>query len=64
MSHFMSSSDTKFSVSWERYLYDIVFPSNLADGPTLVNRSVFAMTDSGAPDGIKLDTAGNVYAGW
>ncbi|GHJ86679.1 hypothetical protein NliqN6_3081 [Naganishia liquefaciens] len=45
------------------YLYDIVFPSNLADGPTLVNRSVFAMTDSGAPDGIKLDTAGNVYAG-
>ncbi len=33
-------------------------------GPRLVNRSFFAMADSGAPDGIKCDTEGNVYAGW
>jgi gluconolactonase len=46
------------------YVYDIVFPDDIADGPSLVNRSVFAMADCGAPDGIKLDTKGNVYAGW
>lgn len=51
-------------VSWIRYAYDIVFPEDVAGGPRLANRSVFAMTDSGAPDGIKLDTQGNVYAGW
>lgn len=27
------------------------------------NRRVFAYTDSGIPDGIQLDTAGNVYSG-
>jgi sugar lactone lactonase YvrE len=47
-----------------RYAYDIVFPEDIAGDPSLVNRSVFAMTDSGAPDGIKLDMSGNVYAGW
>lgn len=47
-----------------RYVYDIVFPEDSEGGPSLVNRSVFAMADSGAPDGIKLDTRGNVYAGW
>ncbi|KAH7325512.1 hypothetical protein B0J17DRAFT_722987 [Rhizoctonia solani] len=31
--------------------------------PTLTNRRVFAFTDSGMPDGIKVDTEGNVYAG-
>lgn len=28
-----------------------------------MNRRVFAYIDSGAPDGIQLDTEGNVYAG-
>ncbi|CCO33102.1 hypothetical protein RSOLAG1IB_12696 [Rhizoctonia solani AG-1 IB] len=31
--------------------------------PTLMNCCVFAFTDSGMPDGIKVDTEGNVYAG-
>ncbi|KAH7890431.1 calcium-dependent phosphotriesterase [Phlebopus sp. FC_14] len=30
---------------------------------TFVNRRVFAYTDSGVPDGIQLDTMGNVYSG-
>ena len=29
----------------------------------LANRRVFAGSDTGVPDGIKCDTAGNVYAG-
>ncbi|KAE8381524.1 hypothetical protein BDV26DRAFT_301388 [Aspergillus bertholletiae] len=29
----------------------------------LTNRRVFAMADTGAPDGVKLDMEGNVYAG-
>jgi len=29
----------------------------------LANRRLFAMADSGIPDGIKCDTAGNVYSG-
>lgn len=30
---------------------------------TFRNRGVFAYTDSGIPDGIQLDTNGNVYSG-
>jgi gluconolactonase len=31
--------------------------------PSLVNRRLFAMADTGIPDGIKCDTVGNVYSG-
>ena len=31
--------------------------------PALVNKRLFAFADSGAPDGIKVDTEGNVYGG-
>jgi gluconolactonase len=43
-----------------RYAYDVVFYSG---EPFLCNRRVFAMADNGFPDGIKCDTAGNVYSG-
>ncbi|CEL61498.1 hypothetical protein RSOLAG1IB_12469 [Rhizoctonia solani AG-1 IB] len=49
------------------YAYDVVTPPPGSDPklypPTLTNRRVFAFTDSGMPDGIKVDTEGNVYAG-
>ncbi|KAJ1300804.1 hypothetical protein OPQ81_002444 [Rhizoctonia solani] len=49
------------------YAFDVVTPPKGSDPrlhpPTLVNRRVFAFTDSGMPDGIKVDTEGNVYAG-
>jgi len=32
-------------------------------GQFLANRRVFACADTGIPDGIKCDTAGNVYSG-
>lgn len=31
--------------------------------PFLINRRLFAMADTGVPDGIKCDTHGNVYSG-
>lgn len=31
--------------------------------PFLTNRRLFAMCDTGIPDGIKCDTVGNVYSG-
>lgn len=49
------------------YAYDVVRPPAGSDPktrpPALTNRRVFALTDSGMPDGIKCDTEGNVYAG-
>ncbi|CUA75535.1 hypothetical protein RSOLAG22IIIB_05933 [Rhizoctonia solani] len=49
------------------YAFDVVTPSKGVDPrlypPALTNRRVFAFTDSGMPDGIKVDTQGNVYAG-
>jgi len=41
------------------------FEYDIGPGPagTLLNRRVFAYWDSGAPDGIKTDRAGNVYGG-
>ncbi|ANB15133.1 hypothetical protein AWJ20_2755 [Sugiyamaella lignohabitans] len=48
------------------YAFDIVKSphSLITSAPyTLVNRRVFAYADCGAPDGIKCDTKGNVYAG-
>ncbi|KAE8153128.1 hypothetical protein BDV25DRAFT_169481 [Aspergillus avenaceus] len=42
------------------YAFDLVTINN---EPFLVNRRVFAMADTGAPDGVKVDMDGNVYAG-
>jgi gluconolactonase len=42
------------------YAFDV----SIIDGEQfLTNRRVFAMADTGVPDGIKLDMEGNVYAG-
>jgi gluconolactonase len=35
----------------------------VSDQPFLTNRRLFAMADTGAPDGIKCDLQGNVYSG-
>ncbi|KAF8595218.1 calcium-dependent phosphotriesterase [Ceratobasidium sp. AG-I] len=49
------------------YAYDVVHPPQGSDPttypPVLVNKRLFAFADSGAPDGIKVDTEGNVYGG-
>ncbi|KIW02610.1 uncharacterized protein PV09_06058 [Verruconis gallopava] len=42
------------------YAFDVVYYSSQ---PFLTNRRLFAMTESGVPDGIKCDTDGNVYSG-
>jgi gluconolactonase len=39
------------------------FAYSLNSGPFLINRRLFAFADSGIPDGIKVDTEGNVYSG-
>jgi gluconolactonase len=44
------------------YAFDL-FQSGVDKPYKLVNRRVFAFADSGAPDGIKCDTSGNVYSG-
>lgn len=42
------------------YIFDVV----KKDGkPSLGNRRTFAVADNGIPDGLKVDTNGNVYAG-
>ncbi|XDG06213.1 hypothetical protein ABKA04_005828 [Annulohypoxylon sp. FPYF3050] len=42
------------------YAMDVVYYHGQ---PNLVNRRLFSMADAGIPDGIKCDTAGNVYSG-
>ncbi|KAL8951358.1 MAG: hypothetical protein Q9222_002659 [Ikaeria aurantiellina] len=42
------------------YAYSVYWTN---DQPYLTNRRVFAYADTGAPDGIKCDVYGNVYAG-
>ncbi|KAL2822647.1 hypothetical protein BJX63DRAFT_441248 [Aspergillus granulosus] len=42
------------------YAYDVKLYSG---SPFLVNRRVFAYADNGIPDGVKVDTNGNVYSG-
>jgi gluconolactonase len=42
------------------YAFDII---NVAGGPFLSNRRVFAFAAVGIPDGIKCDVYGNVYSG-
>lgn len=44
-----------------RYAYTVVRTPH--EPPSLQNRRVFAMADTGVPDGIKCDVHGNVYAG-
>ena len=47
-----------------RFAYDVVHHEEDVSQPAvLANKRVFAFTDAGAPDGIKCDTRGNVYAG-
>lgn len=41
-----------------RYQYDVDSRTQ-----TFLNRRVFAYADTGLPDGIQLDAAGNVYSG-
>lgn len=43
-----------------RYAFDI---TTCSGQPFLTNRRLFAMADSGIPDGIKCDIHGNVYSG-
>ncbi|KND87438.1 hypothetical protein TOPH_07880 [Tolypocladium ophioglossoides CBS 100239] len=43
-----------------RYAFDLAWYSN---EPFLTNRRLFAMADSGIPDGIKCDVHGNVNSG-
>ncbi|KAL3424750.1 SMP-30/Gluconolaconase/LRE-like region [Phlyctema vagabunda] len=42
------------------YAFDVIITN---DQPVLANKRTFAMPTSGIPDGIKTDTAGNVYSG-
>ncbi|KAF4973494.1 hypothetical protein FSARC_228 [Fusarium sarcochroum] len=42
------------------YAFDVIHRHGQ---PFLANRRLFAFADSGIPDGIKCDTAGNVYSG-
>lgn len=42
------------------YAFDVITRSGQ---PFLANRRLFAMADTGIPDGIKCDTDGNVYSG-
>jgi gluconolactonase len=42
------------------YAFDV---HSMSGSPFLTNRRLFAYADAGIPDGIKVDTMGNVYAG-
>lgn len=43
-----------------RYAFDV---ANYSGQPFLTHRRLFAMADTGIPDGIKCDVYGNVYSG-
>lgn len=43
-----------------RYAYDIITRSG---SHFIANKRLFAMCDTGIPDGIKSDTKGNIYSG-
>ncbi|KAG9105936.1 hypothetical protein FRC07_009052 [Ceratobasidium sp. 392] len=49
------------------YAYDVVRPPQGSNPttypPALINKRLFAFTDNVTPDGIKVDTDGNVYGG-
>lgn len=44
----------------DRYAFDVI---ERHGQPFLANRRLFALADTGIPDGIKCDTLGNVYSG-
>jgi gluconolactonase len=56
----MSSQAILMKGGRSRYAFDV---TTYSGEPFLVNRRLFAMADSGIPDGIKCDTDGNVYSG-
>ena len=58
---YLVAFDNYRSSYMNRYAFDVRY---CHDSPFLTNRRVFAMTDSGIPDGIKCDTNGNVYSGY
>jgi gluconolactonase len=43
-----------------RYAFDV---ATYSGQPFLINRRLFALADTGIPDGIKCDMNGNVYSG-
>eukprot|EP00879_Flechtneria_rotunda_P022781 GHRR01024058.1.p1 GENE.GHRR01024058.1~~GHRR01024058.1.p1 ORF type:complete len:336 (+),score=102.05 GHRR01024058.1:606-1613(+) len=45
------------------YAFNVIAPEKDGDVPQLQNRRVYATAKSGHPDGIKLDSKGNVYTG-
>lgn len=47
-------------IIYNSYAFDL---STISSEPFLTNKRVFAMADTGIPDGIKCDTKGNVYSG-
>lgn len=49
-----------FTNAWFSYAFDVSF---YQDEPFLTNRRLFAVADTGIPDGIKCDMQGNVYSG-
>ncbi|KAM0203376.1 hypothetical protein ACHAQD_009095 [Fusarium lateritium] len=51
---------TDYSRASTIYAFDI---TEYSGQPFLTNRRVFTMADTGAPDGVKCDTNGNVYSG-
>ena len=54
------SSDPNPTRAATIYAYSVLWEH---DSPFLANKRVFAYADTGAPDGIKCDVYGNVYAG-
>ena len=53
------SDNTDYRRSATVYAYSVRWEH---DAPHLTNRRVFAYADTGAPDGVKCDVFGNVYA--
>ncbi|GMF71927.1 unnamed protein product [Aspergillus oryzae] len=54
----------KLDLPWLTFCISYAFDVSSVNGEQfLTNRRVFAMADTGVPDGIKLDMDGNVYAG-
>ena len=58
--NFPSLPTTATNLSCIRYAFDV---AHYSGQPFLINRRLFAMADTGIPDGIKCDIHGNVYSG-
>jgi hypothetical protein len=65
--HHLSSQIRLRLVGGFSYAYDVVHPAQGSDPttnpPALINKRLFAFTDNVTPDGLKVDTEGNVYGG-